>query len=136
MEMISYGRHHVDEADIRAVVDCLRSGALTQGPKVAEFEQAVSAYVGVRYAVAVSNGTAALHIAALAAGIGPASAVVTSPITFVASANAALYVGARPVFADIDSETINISPPALADTLSRNPDTKAVIPVHLSLIHI
>lgn len=132
MDIISYGRHHVDEADIQAVVDCLRSGALTQGPKVAEFEQAVSAYVGVRYAVAVSNGTAALHLAALAAGIGSASTVVTSPITFVASANAALYVGARPVFADIDPETVNISPSALAETLSRNPDTKAVIPVHFA----
>jgi len=132
MEMISYGRHHVDEADIQAVVDCLRSGALTQGSKVAEFEQAVSDYVGARYAVAISNGTAALHIAALAAGIGPASTVVTSPITFVASANAALYVGARPIFADIDPDTVNIAPPALAETLSRNPETKAVIPVHFA----
>ena len=130
--MISYGRHHIDEADIQAVVDCLRSGALTQGPKVAEFEQAMLAYVGARYAVAVSSGTAALHIAALAAGVGPTSAVVTSPITFVASANAALYVGARPVFADVDPETTNISPSALAETLSQNPDTKAVIPVHFA----
>lgn len=130
MEMISYGRHHIDEADIQAVVDCLRSGALTQGPRIAAFEQAVAAYVGARYAVAVSSGTAALHIAALAAGVGPKSALVTSPITFVASANAALYVGARPVFADVDPATANISPAALAETLARNPDVKAVIPVH------
>ncbi|TAK90677.1 MAG: UDP-4-amino-4,6-dideoxy-N-acetyl-beta-L-altrosamine transaminase [Burkholderiaceae bacterium] len=128
--MISYGRHHIDEADIQAVVDCLRSGALTQGPRIAAFEQAVAAYVGARYAVAVSSGTAALHIAALAAGVGPKSALVTSPITFVASANAALYVGARPVFADVDPATANISPAALAETLARNPDVKAVIPVH------
>jgi len=130
MEMISYGRHHIDEADIQAVVDCLRSGALTQGSRIAAFEQAVAAYVGARYAVAVSSGTAALHVAALAAGVGPASALATSPITFVASANAALYAGARPVFADVDPATANISPSALAEILARNPDVKAVVPVH------
>lgn len=132
MDMISYGRQHIDDADIQAVVECLRSGALTQGPKVAEFEQAISAYVGVRYAVAVSNGTAALHLAAIAADVGSSSAVVTSPVTFVASANAALYVGARPVFSDVDSETINISPPALVHTLKQNPDAKVIIPVHFA----
>jgi UDP-4-amino-4,6-dideoxy-N-acetyl-beta-L-altrosamine transaminase len=132
MDMISYGRQHIDEADIQAVVECLRSGALTQGPKVAEFEQAIAAYVGARYAVAVSNGTAALHLAAMAAELGPSSIVVTSPITFVASANAALYVRARPIFSDVDPQTINLSPSALAQTLAQNPDVKAIIPVHFS----
>ncbi len=132
MDMISYGRQHIDEDDIRAVVECLRSGALTQGPKVAEFEQAVSAYVGARFAVAISNGTAALHLAVMAADVAPDATVITSPITFVASANAALYVGARPVFSDVDPGTINLSPPALAETLVRNPGTQAVIPVHFA----
>jgi UDP-4-amino-4,6-dideoxy-N-acetyl-beta-L-altrosamine transaminase len=132
MEMISYGRQHIDEDDVQAVVDCLRSGVITQGPKVAEFENAIANYVGARYAVAVSSGTAALHIAAIAAGVKPSSAVVTSPITFIASANAALYVGARPIFVDVDSETLNLSPSALAEALTKNPDVKAVIPVHFS----
>lgn len=132
MDMISYGRQHIDDADIQAVVECLRSGALTQGPKVAEFEQAIATYVGVRYAVAVSNGTAALHLAAIAADVGSSSAVVTSPITFVASANAALYVGARPVFSDVDPETINLSPSGLVHTLNQNPDVKVIIPVHFA----
>lgn len=132
MDLISYGRQYIDDADIQAVVECLRSGTLTQGPKVAEFEQAIAAYVGVRYAVAVSNGTAALHLAAIAADIGSSSAVVTSPITFVASANAALYVGARPVFSDVDPETINLSPSRLVHTLNQNPDAKVIIPVHFA----
>ena len=93
--LIPYGRHLVDEADIRAVVDILRDGLLTQGPMVDAFEQAIADYVGAKYAVAVSSGTAGLHLAALAAGLGPGAALVTSPITFVASANAALYVGGR-----------------------------------------
>ena len=130
MEMISYGRQHIDEADIQAVVDCLRSTALTQGPRITAFEQAVATHVGARYAVAVSSGTAALHMAALAAGVGPASALVTSPITFVASANAALYAGGRPVFADVDNETVNLSPAALAEMFAQNIDVRVVIPVH------
>jgi perosamine synthetase len=130
--VIPYGRHHIDEADIQAVVDCLRSGALTQGPKIAEFEQAVASYVGARYAVAVSSGTAGLHLAALAAGLCPGTALVTSPITFVASANAALYTGARIVFADVDGETANLSPNALEESLAQNPDIRAVIPVHFA----
>jgi UDP-4-amino-4,6-dideoxy-N-acetyl-beta-L-altrosamine transaminase len=127
---ISYGRHHIDDADVQAVVDCLRSGTLTQGSKVAEFERAVAAYVGARFAVAVSSGTAALHIAAVSAGVGPGSTLVTSPITFAASANAALYAGARVLFADVDSQTANLSPAALATLLDNNSNVKAVIPVH------
>lgn len=130
--MIPYGKHHIDEDDIQAVVDVLRSGVLTQGPAVEAFEQAIAEYVGAKYALAVSSGTAALHLAALVAGVAPGRSLVTSPITFVASANAAMYAGGRVVFADIDSQTINMSPAALADTLASNPNTRAIIPVHFA----
>jgi perosamine synthetase len=130
--MIPYGKHHIDEDDIQAVVDVLRSGILTQGPAIEAFEQAVAEYVGVKYALAVSSGTAALHLAALAADVGPGTSLITSPITFVASANAALYAGARVVFADIDPATINMSPESLKDALEKNPDVRAVIPVHFA----
>ncbi|CAM8429632.1 WecE Predicted pyridoxal phosphate-dependent enzyme apparently involved in regulation of cell wall biogenesis [Candidatus Methylopumilus universalis] len=130
--MIPYGKHHIDEDDIQAVVDILRSSFLTQGPAVEAFEKAVAEYVGVKYAVAVSSGTAALHLAALAAGVGPGTSVVTSPITFVASANAARYCGGDVLFADIDPETINMSPDALQDVLLKNSNVKAIIPVHFA----
>jgi perosamine synthetase len=128
--MIPYGKHHIDEEDIQAVVAVLKSGVLTQGPTVEAFEQAIADYVGVRYAVAVSSGTAALHLSALAAGVGPGKALITSPITFVASANAALYVGGRPAFADIDPDTINMSPTSLRQALLKNKDICTVVPVH------
>jgi len=130
--MIPYGRHHIDEEDIEAVAIVLRSGAITQGPVVEAFEQAIAEYVGVKYAVAVSSGTAALHLAALAAGVGPGKSLITSPITFVASANAGLYAGGRVAFADIDPETVNMSPDALKEALAKNPDARAVIPVHFA----
>lgn len=130
--MIPYGKHHIDEDDIQAVVDVLRSGLLTQGPAVESFERAIADYVGAKYAVAVSSGTAALHLAALAAGVGPGTTLITTPITFVASANAGLYAGSRVAFADIDPETINMSPAALKVTLEANPDTKAIVPVHFA----
>jgi perosamine synthetase len=132
MVMISYGRQHIDEDDIQAVVNCLRSGALTQGPLVSQFEQAVAAYVGARYAVAVSSGTAGLHLAALAAGVGPANAILTSPITFVATANAALYAGGTPIFADIEADTVNISLAAIEAKLAKHPEIKVISPVHFS----
>jgi UDP-4-amino-4,6-dideoxy-N-acetyl-beta-L-altrosamine transaminase len=128
--VIPYGRHSIDEDDISAVVEVLRHGALTQGPKVGAFEQAIADRVGARYAVAVSSGTAALHLACLAAELGPGDRVVTSPNTFVASSNCALYVGAAPAFADIDPETLNISPPALETVLERTEGRVAIIPVH------
>ena len=130
--MIPYGKHHIDEEDIQAVVNVLRSGILTQGPIVEQFEDEMAHYVGAKYAIAVSSGTAALHLAALAAGVGPGSTLITSPITFVASANAGLYAGGKVVFADIDPHTINISPTSLKIALAKNPDTKAVIPVHFA----
>ena len=128
--MIPYGRHHIDEEDIQAVVNVLRSGILTQGPIIEQFEQEIARYVGARYAVAVSSATAGLHLAAIVAGVGPGATLITSPITFVASANAGLYTGGNVAFADIDPQTINMSPKSLKIALENNPNTKAVIPVH------
>jgi len=130
--MIPYGKHFLDEDDIQAVTDVLRSGALTQGPVVELFEKAFAEYVGARYAVAVSSGTAALHMAALAAGVKAGSVLVTSPITFVASANAGLYSGARVEFVDINSETINMSPSFLDKALDNHRDAQVVMPVHFA----
>lgn len=130
--MIPYGKHHIDEEDIQAVVDVLRSGILTQGPIIEQFEEEIARYVGAKYAVAVSSGTAALHLAALAAGVCPESTLITSPITFVASANAGLYAGGKVAFADIDPQTINMSPESLKITLEKNSNTRAIIPVHFA----
>jgi perosamine synthetase len=130
--MIPYGKHHIDEEDIQAVAAVLRSGVLTQGPAVEAFEQAIAVYVGAKYAVAVSSGTAALHLAALVAGVGPGKTLITSPITFIASANAGLYAGGDVAFADIETDTVNMSPLALKEALEKNPSTKAVIPVHFA----
>lgn len=134
--MIPYGRQDISEADIQAVVDVLRSDFLTQGPAVPAFEQAVAAYCDVSYAVAVNSATSALHIACMALGVGPGDLVWTSPNTFVASANCALYCGADIDFVDIDARTYNMSVEALAHKLAqaklagRLP--KVVIPVHLT----
>ncbi len=125
---IPYGRQSIDDADIEAVVKVLKSDYLTTGPAVAAFEKKVADYVGAKYAVAVSNGTAALHVACLAAGIGVGDEVVTTPITFAASANCVLYCGGTPVFADIDPDTYNISPVELERKITSR--TKAIIPVH------
>lgn len=129
---LPYSRHYLDEDDISAVVDVLRHGWLTQGPKVGEFEAAMAARVGAKYAVAVSSGTAALHIACMAGGVGEGDTVVTSPNTFVASANCALYVGATPQFSDIDPETLNLDPEKLARRCADIGRVKAVIPVHFA----
>ena len=125
---IPYGRQSIDDADIEAVVKVLKSDYLTTGPAVAAFEKKVADYVGAKYAVAVSNGTAALHVACLAAGIGEGDEVITTPITFAASANCVLYCGGTPVFADIDPDTYNISPVELERKITSR--TKAIIPVH------
>ena len=105
MSSIPYGRQHITQDDIDAVVETLQSDYLTQGPKVAEFENAFANYVGAKYAVAVTNGTAALHLSALALGVNEGSRVITTPITFVASANCIRYCGGMVEFADIDPET-------------------------------
>lgn len=122
-----YGHQYIDEADIQAVVDVLRSDYLTCGPKIGELEKKLCSITGAEYAVVCSNGTAALHIACLAAGIGPGDEVITTPITFAASANCALYCGARPVFADIRRDTYNIDPQSAAERVSEK--TKAIVAV-------
>lgn len=124
---IYYGHQYIDEADIQAVVDVLRSDYLTCGPKIEELEQKLCALTGAKYAAVCANGTAALHIAALSAGVCAGDEVITTPITFAASANCALYCGARPVFADIDSETYNIDPAKVEAAIT--PKTKAVVAV-------
>ncbi len=124
---ISYGRQYIDEADILAVSGVLRSGYVTCGPKVAELEAKLCEITGAKYAVAVSNGTAALHIACMAIDLGPRDEIITTPITFAASANCALYCGAKPVFADINPETYNISPASIRAHIT--PATKAVVAV-------
>lgn len=122
-----YGHQYVDEADVKAVTEVLTSDYLTCGPKVTELEKRLCALTGAKYAVACSNGTAALHIAALAAGVREGDEVITTPITFAASANCALYCGARPVFADINPRTYNISPESVEKKLTDK--TKAVVAV-------
>ena len=128
--MIPYGRQTIEDDDIQAVVDVLKSDYLTTGPKVAEFERLVADYVGVKYAVAISNGTAALHAACFAAGIGEGDEVITTPLTFAASANCVLYCGGKPVFADVDERTYNIDPADIEKKIT--PKTKAIIAVHLA----
>ncbi len=125
---IPYGRQSISEEDIQAVVDVLRSDYLTTGPKITEFENTVANYVGAKYAVAVSNGTAALHIACLAAGIQTGDEVIVSPITFAASTNCVLYCGGKPVFADIKPDTYNIDPEDIERKITSR--TKAIIAVH------
>jgi UDP-4-amino-4,6-dideoxy-N-acetyl-beta-L-altrosamine transaminase len=127
---IPYGRQSVSEEDIAAVVEVMRSDWLTQGPVIERFERAVARYCGARFAVAVSSGTAALHLASLAAGFGPGDEVITSPNSFVASANCIVYSGARPVFADIDRQTYCIDPDEILSRLS--PKTRGLIPVHFA----
>ncbi len=110
MDQIPYGRHAIYQDDIEAVEEVLGTGFITQGPMVGQFEQALAQVCGADHAVAVSSGTAALHIAALAAGLGPGSAGVTTPISFLASANCLIYTGAKPLFADIDPSTTCLNP--------------------------
>ncbi len=124
---LSYGRQTIQEDDIDAVVQVLRSDYLTTGPSVEAFEKKIASYVGAKYAVAVSNGTAALHMACFAAGIGEGDEVIVSSMTFVASANAVLYCGGTPVFADIDPVTYNIDVTKIEEKIT--PRTKAIIPV-------
>jgi len=127
MSYLPYGRQTISESDISAVIDVLRSDFLTSGPKVEEFERAFAARVGARHGVVVNSATAALHLAMRVAGIGPGDRVVTSPNTFLASANCAAYVGATPDFADIDPISYNLNPKALE--LTWKSDTKAVVAV-------
>ena len=124
---LGYGRQYIDEADIAAVVETMQSPALTCGPKITELEKKLCEVTGAKYAVVVSNGTAALHIAAMAAGIGPGDEVIVSPITFAASANCVLYCGGTPVFADINPKTYNIDPASIRARITDK--TKAIVAV-------
>lgn len=124
---IWYGRQYIDDDDVQAVVDVLRSQYITCGPKVDEFEKKMCEVTGAKYCVVVSSGTAALHLACIVAGIKEGDEVITSAITFAASANCALYCGARPVFADIQQDTYNISPTSIKQHITER--TKAIVAV-------
>lgn len=129
-EELGYGGQCIDDADIEAVVNVLKSPLLTQGETVTAFEQSIARYCGANHAVALSSGTAALHLACLALGLGPGDEIITSPLTFVASANCARYCGATPTFCDIDPDTGNMAPDMLAQCITER--TRAIIPVHFA----
>ena len=131
MKPIPYGRQHITDNDIQAVIDVLKSDYLTQGPKIEEFENAFADYVGAKYAIAVANGTAALHLNALALDVQPGDKVITTPITFAASANCIRYCGGEVVFADIDPETYLLDINAVRSLLESAPKGtyKGIIPV-------
>ena len=131
-KIIPYGKHLVDENDIEAVSDVLRNGQLTQGPEISNFERNIAAFVGAKYAVAVSSATAGLHLAYLALGLKPGYSVVTSPITFVSTSNAAVYCGGHVHFADIDPKNLNIYPKELEHILIKEKDISIVAPVHFA----
>ena len=126
-KQIPYGRHELDENDIQSVVDILRKGTITQGQTVEDFGQALADYAGAKYGVAVSSGTAALHLSVVALGIGSGDEVITTPMTFCATANAALYQGADVKFVDIDKNTLNIDPDLIEEKITER--TKALMPV-------
>jgi len=124
---LPYGLHWIDEDDIQEVLKVLRSDWITQGPKVKEFEEKLANYCGAKYAVTVSSGTAALHLACLALDVEPGDEVITSPITFLATSNSVLYCGGKPVFVDIDEKTYNIDGNKIEEKINKN--TKGIIPV-------
>lgn len=130
MKVYGYGHQSIDDTDIAAVVSILKGDSLTCGPAVKDFENAICAYTGARYCVAVANATAGLHIAALAAGLGIGDEAITSPITFLSSANCIAFTGAKPVFADINPRTGNISVEEIAQRITTR--TKALVPVHFA----
>ena len=119
----------IGDKEIENVVEVLKSGMIAQGPKVEEFEQKFAEWVGAKYGIAVNSGTAALHTALLACGIGEGDEVITTPFTFIASGNAIVYTGAKPVFADIDLKTYTMNPDSIEGLITEN--TKAILPVQL-----
>jgi perosamine synthetase len=127
--MIPISKPFITEAEKSAVLEVLDSGMLAQGPRTAELEKRFAEVCGTEHAVATSSGTTALHLALLAHGIGPGDEVITSPFTFIASANSILFVGAKPVFADIEEDTYNIDPAVVEEAIT--PSTRALMPVHL-----
>jgi len=127
--MIPIAKPLLGADEVVAITDAIMSGIIAEGPRVADFEQAFADLIGVEHAVAVNSGTAALHVALLAHGIGDGDEVITTPFTFIATSNSVLFTGARPVFVDIDEETFNISPDAIMEKITSK--TKAILPVHL-----
>jgi dTDP-4-amino-4,6-dideoxygalactose transaminase len=125
---IEFSRPAIGVEELGAVADAMRSGWLSCGPRVKEFEAAFAAFVGTKYAIGVNSCTAALHLSLLAAGIGPGDEVITTPLTFCATANAILHTGATPIFADIDPDSMNLAPPAVEAAVT--PRTRAILPVH------
>jgi len=133
MDILPYGRHQLDDDDIEAVVDVLRHGALTCGPKVEEFEQAFAAKVGAKDAVVCSNGTAALHLAAMAVGLGPGDTAIVPTVTFLSTANAVRMTGADVIFADVDPDTGLLTSASLSAAFAKaDRPVKAILPVHLN----
>jgi len=126
---INIASPQIGKEEIKAVTDVMKSGMLAQGPKVKEFEEKFAKFIGVKYAIATSSGTTALEVALRAYGIGAGDEVITTPFTFIASANSILYTGAKPVFVDIDEETFNIDPEKIEKAITKK--TKAIMPVHL-----
>src|SRR3989344_7230409 len=122
-------RPHIGKKEEKYVLEVLRSGVLSIGPKIEAFEKNFAKFVGAKYACAVSSGTAGLHLALIAAGIKEGDEVITSPFSFIASANVILYVGAKPVFVDVDPKTGNIDPREVAKAITKK--TKAILPVHI-----
>ena len=127
--MIPYGKHHIDQEDINAVIKVLKSDNLTQGPLIAAFEKEISNYVGAKYSVVVASCTAGLHLASIASQMNEGKVLLTSPITFVSTANSSLFCGAETIFADIDSSTINISIDNIKKVILKN-KVHAIAPVH------
>ncbi len=129
-EFLVFGSPLIGEEEIAEVVDTLRSGWIGMGPKTARFEKEFAAYVGSRHAIAVSSATAALELALIAASVGPGNEVITTPLTFAATANVIMHVGARPVFVDIERDTQNIDPDLIESAITVR--TRAIIPVHMA----
>lgn len=129
-EFLVFGSPRVDEAEINEVLDTLRSGWLSTGPKVARFEEMFRRYIGAKYSAALSSCTAGLHLAMIVSGLGPGDEVITTPMTFAATANVITHIGARPVFVDVDKYTMNIDPNFIEKNITRK--TKAIIPVHFA----
>jgi dTDP-4-amino-4,6-dideoxygalactose transaminase len=128
-EFLVFGKPRIEEEDIAEVVATLRSGWIGMGPRTIQFEREFAAYVGAKHAIAVNSCTAALHLALLAAEVGPGDEVITTPLTFAATANVVMHIGATPVFADIDRRTQNLDPARVAEKIT--PRTKAIMPVHM-----
>ncbi len=131
MKPVPYGRQHITQQDIDAVVKVLKSSYLTQGPIISKFEKAFADYIGVKYAVAVCNGTAALHLANLAIGTDTTTNVITTPITFLATSNSVIYAGGHPVFGDINELSFTLDPEKVKELIEGEIGFKGILPVHL-----